>query len=351
VIVPGLDRTPQHGDPPLFAWKELGFFPLPEGEGTGEGVPEEGVSRLLLAPIRESGEKKDAAYDYVRALEREAEDTEAGRLLYVACTRARQRIHLLGCVKLDDARTAKPPNKRSLLAKVWSFASENIPSSPRRGAASGGGAVGDRVVDTLRRLPAGFVLSAPPAPVAWQAPAEGRDAEQQIEFSWATETARHVGTVVHRWLQRVAEDALEGWTISRVEALRSRFQIELRQRGVPPAELDAAANLVSTALRNTITDDRGRWLLGPHPEARSEHRLRDATRRYVIDRVLRDKAGERWIVDYKTSRHEGADIEAFLDRERERHGPQLERYARALGEARLGLYFPLLSGWRDWTVP
>jgi len=58
----------------------------------------------------------------------------------------------------------------------------------------------------------------------------------------------------------------------------------------------------------------------------------------------------RWIVDYKTSSHEGRDLEGFLDRERERYRAQLEAYARALasGKAMLGLYFPLLSGWREW---
>jgi hypothetical protein len=58
-------------------------------------------------------------------------------------------------------------------------------------------------------------------------------------------------------------------------------------------------------------------------------------------------------VDYKTSSHEGAGLEAFLDREQERYRAQLERYAalmRRLGPepVRLGLYFPLLAGWRDW---
>jgi hypothetical protein len=55
-------------------------------------------------------------------------------------------------------------------------------------------------------------------------------------------------------------------------------------------------------------------------------------------------------VDYKTSAHEGADREGFLDRERERYRPQLERYARLLGreQCTLGLYFPLLNGWREW---
>ena len=68
-----------------------------------------------------------------------------------------------------------------------------------------------------------------------------------------------------------------------------------------------------------LTDERGRWLLGPHPEARSEYRIRTPERSYVIDRVFRESSGLRWVVDYKTSGHEGTDIENFLDRERQRY--------------------------------
>ena len=53
-------------------------------------------------------------------------------------------------------------------------------------------------------------------------------------------------------------------------------------------------------------------------------------------------------MDYKTSQHQGADVEAFLERERVRYAAQLARYAHALGDVdRLGLYFPLLAGWRE----
>jgi ATP-dependent exoDNAse (exonuclease V) beta subunit len=67
-----------------------------------------------------------------------------------------------------------------------------------------------------------------------------------------------------------------------------------------------------------------------------------------MDRVLRDAHGEQWIVDFKTSRHEGTGVERFLDEERKRYEPQLNAYASAFGSARLGLYFPLLKGWREW---
>jgi hypothetical protein len=54
------------------------------------------------------------------------------------------------------------------------------------------------------------------------------------------------------------------------------------------------------------------------------------------------------VIDYKTSRHEGADTEAFMAREQERYAPQLGEYSASLGNARMGLYFPLLKGWRSW---
>jgi ATP-dependent exoDNAse (exonuclease V) beta subunit len=77
----------------------------------------------------------------------------------------------------------------------------------------------------------------------------------------------------------------------------------------------------------------------------------DGVRRMlVIDRVFEDDVGDTWIVDYKTSTHEGGDLEAFLMKEQERYHDQLEGYVAALGkpEARRGLYFPLLKGWREW---
>ena len=184
--------------------------------------------------------------------------------------------------------------------------------------------------------------------VEWRAGEKGRQ-EEQIEFSWAGETARHVGTVVHRWLQRMAEDELRGWTKERIESLGPMFASELERRGVQPSDIKIAAGLVKTALANTITDERGRWILGPHAESWTEYRMRTREgMRYIADRRIRDHSGEHWVIDYKTSRHEGADTEAFLDRERLRYALQLDRYARELGQPKKALYFPLLRGWRAW---
>src|SRR5437016_14192498 len=100
--------------------------------------------------------------------------------------------------------------------------------------------------DVLNGLPAGSALPKAPPSVKWTAPDEGRR-EEEIEFSWAGETARHVGTIVHRWLQRIADDELRTWEATRIDALASRFAKELERRGVPPRDLKASAEQVSVA--------------------------------------------------------------------------------------------------------
>jgi ATP-dependent exoDNAse (exonuclease V) beta subunit len=205
----------------------------------------------------------------------------------------------------------------------------------------------------LRRLPANW--QSPPPPASLPAPTrEPTPAGEAIEYSWAGATAREVGSVAHLWLQKIAEDARQGWDATRIDSLRPVFRAELAARGVGETDLPAATERVATALANALTDERGRWLLGPQLDARNEYRLTamlgGERRNLVIDRSFTDTDGRRWIVDYKTGGHEGANREAFLDSEQARYRAQLERYAAVHGATatQLGLYFPLLGGWRAW---
>ena len=212
----------------------------------------------------------------------------------------------------------------------------------------------------LLRVPEGWSL--PELPAAPRLPtrlrAHGTDAPS-LHFDWASETARHVGTVVHRELQRLTKAAAATVTDHDAAEWLRRYVVELAELGVPADRREAAAQRVLDAVRRTLADDRGRWLLhGTHRDAQSElgltGRWGDEVVNIVIDRTFVDAAtGTRWIVDYKTSAHEGAGLDEFLDNERMRYQPQLERYAallRSWGEEpiRLGLYFPLLSAWREW---
>ncbi len=355
VILPGLGGLPRRDQRQLFMWMER----VAAGEGG---------SQLLLAPVNPTGSDKDPIYEYIREFDKEKTGHENGRLLYVAATRARRHLHLLGDARLgaeDEAPEAPGPG--SLLAGLWPAVEADFAEAARQAPPAGGADAGSEssrgggagpVNQELRRLPSDWTLPDSPCAAAWPAPGDAGRAREPIEFSWAGETARRAGNVVHRWLQRIAGDEMQGWNRARIEGMREAFRGELAAQGAEEGELAAAAERVARALMHALEDARGRWLLGPQREARSEYRLSavvDGERRHlVIDRMFVDAQGGRWIVDYKAGSHEGAEADAFLDRERLRHRAQLERYARALGAhgpAALGLYFPLVPGWREWRYP
>ena len=350
VIVPGLGRAPRTDDARLLTWMER-----PREDGTVD---------LLLAPIRETGVDEDPIGRWLRKLEAERERLESGRILYVAATRAKRRLHLLGDAGLnlddDGSATLRAPGERTLLSRLWPVVGPDYEEAAARRAQSPPTpqpeAAENAIDQSLRRIASGWQPPVPPPRVAWMPPPDPARARDEIEFSWVGETARHVGSVVHNWLQRIAEDGLAGWDAKRVQGLRKTFRDDLVVCGLPADVVEDAAERVAATLAQTLADERGRWLLDAHDGAQSELRLTgvtgDGVVNIVMDRTFVDEHGVRWIVDYKTGGHEGGDIEAFLDREQERYRAQLERYAAMMKSRdgrpiRLGLYFPLLKGWRE----
>jgi ATP-dependent exoDNAse (exonuclease V) beta subunit len=209
----------------------------------------------------------------------------------------------------------------------------------------------------LRRLPANW--SPPPIGTTSCDLARlplGRQSLEPPEFSWVGETSRHIGTVVHAALESFAE-AAELPTETRIRNDRDAYRHQLLRHGVPEKDLSRATDLVLEALTRTVRDERGRWIFGrEHQEARSELALTGIAAgrltRVVIDRSFVDQTGTRWVIDFKTSRHEGGGLETFLQHEIERYRPQLETYvalARGLGPqpVKAGLYFPLLGVFRE----
>jgi ATP-dependent exoDNAse (exonuclease V) beta subunit len=322
---------------------------------------------LVIAPVAATGaDDANPLYRWLGRLEREKLQQEKRRLLYVAATRAEHSLHLLGsCEVIADRKTGelkvRAPNESSALGLLW--ANPAVGAEFDRRLAQTGDFAGEpgRPIPRdplLRRLPADWHRpAAPPAPAITIRELVRATAATTIEFDWASATARHVGTVVHRELQRLARGLA---SLRPDEGLHRRFTAELAELGVPHERRDAAAAKAVAAVGRTLADPRGRWLLqSSHRDAESELALTGVVERavvsVVIDRTFVDEAGVRWVIDYKSSSHEGAGLEEFLDRERERYRPQLERYAQLLrglgdGPIRLGLYFPLLSAWREWTA-
>jgi len=397
VLLPALGRRPAVDTPGLINWYE----------STLQGEP-----CLLFAPIDPPNlpkAEKSGIIALVRELRAQAEAAERLRLLYVACTRARAYLHLSTPLPLGDDGQPKKASAGSFLQPLHELVCASLeegggaPDDDAHGASDDersletGVGMDDWLDDNAdadadsEQQPAGQqqpdAPSEPAAPpllrpvsgwtplaferFAWPEdthPPEEPAADERVSYDWTGSLARDVGTVVHANLYALSQQpnaARRAPDADPTAADSARIRRELAQLGVNDALLDEATRQVKTAIANTLTHDTGRWVLDDaHTDARSEWALsvpeRDETgrllrlHRVVIDRTFVDADGTRWIVDYKTGSHEGSGREAFLDKELERYSPQLERYARVVRAidqrpVRVGLWFPMVGGWREWV--
>ena len=339
VFLPGLDRTLNRDRDPLLRWLDL-----PRAD---EG------SDLLMAPVPAIGDAEGGALNaYLKRLSAARSANEQTRLLYVAMTRARRCLHLSAAPKTKDDGVVEP-RAGTLLRCLWpvlgnEFVAVEAPAANAEAATPS--------THPLRRLTLAWHPPAlPQADVRPHLPLANRSLEPP-EFSWVGETARHIGTVVHAALERFAVHA-ELPTPEQIDQQGADFTHQLRRHGVPERELPRAAQVVREALARTLADARGRWIFArEHREPGSELALTGIAAgqllNVIIDRTFIDATGTRWVIDFKTSRHEGGNLDAFLDEELARYRPQLERnraLAQALGTqpVRAALYFPLLSRFRE----
>jgi ATP-dependent helicase/nuclease subunit A len=344
VILPGLGRKTAVDRDPLLHWIEL---------------PRASVGTdLLLAPIRATEqEPRGSLAGFIKRLRRERARLERVRLLYVAATRARSALHLLAALPQPSNPAASPqPVRGSLLDILWpALGAQFLALLPAAATPALEGA--RATAAALWRLPAQWRIPPPPSAAPWPRLALGSPTPDDApEYRWVGATARAIGIIVHAELHRLSAGAqLPASAAASIAA--TGYAHWLSELGVPADEQRQASEQVREALERTLADPRGRWLLSSaHPEAHSERRLTGLHQgrvvNVIIDRMLVDEHGQRWIVDFKTSTHLGGAEREFIDREAERYRPQLQRYAalaaRLGGEPlHLALYFPLLGVFRE----
>jgi len=346
VIVPGLDR--RGGDD-----SSLLLHVLQEGE------------TQLVAPISPKGDDADSLHRQIGGRRRESLRLELRRLFYVAATRAREELHLFGQLQIAANGNPRTPHPNSLLHAAWAAAQQyfDVPATTQT-LALAAAAEPDR---TVRRIPGNAdvaALHALHAPVPLPIGDDSAPPQRSYRRTEGSLSARALGTVVHAYLDRIAQEFATGTT---AEALMSTLDswlpgiiAMLRTHGLAPAEVKPRATQALAALHSALADPLGRWLLAPHPQAASEFAVSawtgDSTlATYRMDRIFR--AGDAptasgknflWIVDYKISAHDHSADEAFSAAESEKHRSQLEAYARvqypSLKDAsgiRLAAFYPL----------
>ncbi len=350
VILPCLGRSPRFSQRDLMIWllrhdarrEQLIMAPLPAIEDTEKG---------RFSPI----------YHYIDMIDKDRQIFEEVRLLYVAATRSKCSLHLIGHVELPRQGAAPQPRNRSLLSLLWPVVKSDYQGGATLAHAPGNGKADFIVSQETRRLADPWT---PPVPLKRIKQPEAvryriKYPQETVEFEWAGDVIRHVGSVVHQVLWWIATEGLEHWQDARIRSSRPLFNRMLQQQGVSKDMLPLALGRVQDALSNTLADERGQWILSTqHGQPRNEYPI---TGFYcgelvnaILDRTFIDEQDIRWIIDYKTGRYDGADPEAFLNQEQERYREQLETYAALMWRPggvpiRLGLYFPLLRGWREWS--
>jgi len=330
VILLGLHRRPRG------ARAQLLHFEQSEGE-------------LLLGPIaRRVSDTPDPVSQYLARREQQRNRFEADRLLYVAATRARQTLHLVGEVRIDADGQVCPPAAESLLGRLWDYLPAHTP--PVMPPADSDADTRAPAPRWMARLPLALIQTlathtarptvAPRAAAPWQP-------EAALE--------RASGTVAHAWLERLGravatmgEDA--AWDAERIAQQAPIVRRQLARAGVAAGQLDAGQAIVLETLTHTLSHARGRWLLSLS-HARREWELLDADGRVsIMDLAAQDASG--WlVVDYKTGvPHADESVEAFATRMHARYQDQIARYCAQVSAldgrpARGALYFPRADVW------
>ncbi len=340
VLLHGLGRSPRPRTPAVLSW-----FDLPDTQGGEEKI---------ISPVgRRDDLTRDSLHQFIEKTEQAKDAHETGRLLYVACTRAKKSLHLVGNARLSKNldRLLKPVSS-TLLSLLWPAVENQYEDVFKDYTAPPDDSdQGDSIwiQPVLRRFETQWTLPELAAlPGQPDLAGEEEAGAYKVDYYWVGVDARLAGTVVHRWLQLAADGkaTLDKATLNDLRPASKRW---LRELGAGDSSIGAICDRVVSALEGVVGDEKGRWLLQADgfAELALSAYVNGKIQSIVIDRVCIDEDGTHWIVDYKTSTHEGGNLDAFLQAESDRYRGQLSKYARIYADysgaaIRCALYFPLL---------
>ena len=354
VFVLALGRLGRNSQGRLLSWLET---------DAGDEADNSRIAPGILAPIQPRGRRAHELTAWMNSIENNRAAAERTRLFYVACTRAREQLHLFATVS-RKANDDLSPTANTLLAAAWNAARPHFEH------------------EIALPLPATLDLAAAAEPafprVIERIPLKAHDRTSKERallqenvrlFNRAHSTrpegslhARIFGNTLHAFLEQAARQMDRGTPsediLAELPEWRPRIAAVLRSSGLSPVQSNAFTAEVLRGLTNTLTSPDGLWLLSPHPEAKAESSLTAAgvdaaPRTFRLDRTFLAGpapstygSSHLWIVDYKTTAHGRESLASFFAREEEKYRAQLEAYAglfaHQLLPIRIALFYPML---------
>ena len=317
----------------------------------------------FLAAAKPARNTSDPLYAWLLADEREKVQDESARLLYVACTRAKQSLHISGLVKWDEKKENwKAPVNNSLMALLWTAYEEDFCSELDQNQIS---QQEDQVRELtgIRRLKTN--TKATESLPGFESNSKIQQEQKQkntapLLLSFAENLIqRTVGDLLHYCLMETAQGQAKS-----AEDYQQDWDWKLRLSGLSETDQSEALQRLQRGFANATKTEFGQWVLNPnHKESACELEIEQllpsgSLALSIVDRTfiaaessINGSSSDsdpdkqvRWIIDYKSATpKDGQTEQDFFDSQEEKYRNQLSRY-RALFSDELPiktlLYFP-----------
>ncbi|PCI38491.1 MAG: hypothetical protein COB50_02300, partial [Thiotrichales bacterium] len=259
VILFGLNKRIRHEERPLLLWQEY---------------MHSDARHLLIAPIQARDEISDKTYTFLHHDQQQKSFYESQRLLYVAATRAKKRLFLFTTLQYKaGSKTLQSPISNSLWYHLWpnlkdlceqEFSeTEDLVSRIDFGSLTNNAADKntEQAGNMLERLPkdwkfpegiAGYDVGDITAKCK-EAIKINTENQQKSDKNIPTIPAadslirKSIGSVIHRFLAKIANDGLTNWSEETINNHTDRFAEILRQYYLPPKAISSAQDKVKQA--------------------------------------------------------------------------------------------------------
>ena len=352
VLVPALHKTSRNSEGQLLDWIET----------PPEDLAADTIAPGILAPISSKGSGTKDLNTWMRSINAARESAERKRLFYVACTRAKEELHLFAAPKTNKSGDLSIPAD-SLLKAAWPAAEPhfsqptNIIPMPSAAQPTTFSIAATTQARTIERIP-----NIPGAPSQSVSSIEmGSQSFPRPEGSFS---ARAFGNATHAFLEFLANCIATGSSVQELLAelpsWHTRIAAVLRASGLSPTDITRFTASILNGLTKALNDPAGQWILSANTEAATESALTTDEKTLRLDRTFlagpepfAPGTSHLWIIDYKTASHGSSNLDEFLTSEKKKYAPQLEAYARSLATQnphpiRLALYYPMLPHLLCW---
>lgn len=305
VILPKLAKPPRNTDLTILPMAQL-----------AEG--------LLFSPIKSNTQKQqNSNYQYLSQLQKLQSNHELTRLLYVAMTRAKSKIYLLGHKK----QAKKKPRSGTLLFLLWDqyqlYFEQLEPLNPLQQQNSLA-TITNTNPTPAKIFPPLLRQTAIKTPIPSHPPT---GEFVQLDNTLTRQYQASIGTLIHRYLEH---HQLKNTLIPDKKVLTSH----LGSLGLPNQQLALAITQIQVQLSHLLKADFYPWLFANRDSTQVELALffnktgTAKTQKIILDRVFIAK-GVLHIIDYKTNQLQPGENEtAFLARMQLEYQAQMQQYAK-----------------------